>query len=153
MDIIYKFGSVFEELQKRTRYITVLAHCCNAQGVMGSGIALSIKQQFPDAFAAYKASGHELGTISYTNEIANLVGQFNYGYDGQRYMNYGALSNCFILLNEHLLERQEKLDTDEKPTIILPYLMACDRAGGDWATVIELFEWHCKDCKGVVCRL
>jgi O-acetyl-ADP-ribose deacetylase (regulator of RNase III) len=46
----------------------VILHGCNCQCVMGKGIALTIKQQFPQAYAADRAtmpgSRDKLGTIS-----------------------------------------------------------------------------------------
>jgi O-acetyl-ADP-ribose deacetylase (regulator of RNase III) len=46
----------------------VIVHGCNCQGQMGKGIALSIKRQFPEAYAAdlstLKADASKLGTIS-----------------------------------------------------------------------------------------
>ena len=32
----------------------IIVHGCNAQGVMGSGIALEIKNRFPNVFDAYR---------------------------------------------------------------------------------------------------
>lgn len=46
----------------------VIAHGCNCQCAMGKGIALSIKQQFPEAYDADlrtpKGDRAKLGTIS-----------------------------------------------------------------------------------------
>lgn len=47
----------------------VIVHGCNCQCVMGKGIALSIKEQFPEAHAADcatpKGDPAKLGTISF----------------------------------------------------------------------------------------
>lgn len=37
-----------------TAKLHVIIHGCNAQGVMGSGVALTIKEDFPSAFSAYR---------------------------------------------------------------------------------------------------
>ena len=49
-------------------YFDVIIHGCNCQCQMGKGIALSIKRQFPEAYAAdcqtAKGDASKLGTIS-----------------------------------------------------------------------------------------
>ena len=46
---------VIDDLLEFPRGINVLVHCCNNSnpGVMGSGIALSIRQRYPAAHKAY----------------------------------------------------------------------------------------------------
>lgn len=82
----------------------VIIHGCNMQGVMGSGVALAIKNKYPLCYDLYKEhvskSYSELGnTIFYTvNEkltIVNALTQENYGKDGRRYVNYAAIFKVF----------------------------------------------------------
>jgi hypothetical protein len=78
-----------------------MIHVCNAQGKMGSGIAKQVKERFPAAYKSYDYH-HELGSCSYDYvdfNCFNLVAQEFYGYDGKRYLNYGALASaltCFM---------------------------------------------------------
>lgn len=120
-----------------------VAHCCNCRGVMGSGIALTVKEKYKGAYNAYKDyevvhGVLRLGTISSefvgTNKlIINLHAQSSYGYDGMRYVNYEALYNS-------LVEARSKMIASGHKTLGVPYKMACDRAGGDWRIVEAMLE-------------
>lgn len=114
-----------------------VAHCCNCQGVMGSGIALTVRNKYNCAYKAYKdhesRNGLKLGTISSefvgTDKlIINLHAQGNYGYDGFRYVNYEALYDSLFKACREMIAAGHKI-------IGVPYKMACDRAGGDWRIV------------------
>jgi O-acetyl-ADP-ribose deacetylase (regulator of RNase III) len=126
-----------------------IAHCCNCKGVMGSGIALEIKNRIPSAYSAYKE--HEslhrlkLGTVSsivpayqpdfvYSAEhqVYNMHAQADYGY-GKRQVNYEALYHCLGQVKSIMDDRQQKI-------LGVPYNMACDRAGGDWRIVNAMLE-------------
>ncbi|ESQ88967.1 hypothetical protein ABAC460_14395 [Asticcacaulis sp. AC460] len=48
MKIIYKTGDLLEAPER------VICHGCNAQGVMGSGIAVPIRNRYPMVFKAYR---------------------------------------------------------------------------------------------------
>lgn len=83
---------------------SVIVHGCNAQGVMGSGVALQIKEQFPQAFAMYMAHYNTLGSLRLgeitTVEvderlIVNAITQEFYGRGRQRYVDYEAVACCF----------------------------------------------------------
>jgi O-acetyl-ADP-ribose deacetylase (regulator of RNase III) len=141
MSIQYKKGNAVTALISGE--VDVLLHVCNNKGVMGSGIALEIKNRIPDAFVAYKEIPTELGTCTFgwtteTNRrsgmVVNMVSQDGYG-KGIRHLNYGALAECLhkvSVLNKTL-------------RIGLPYKMGADRAGGDWDIVLELIDFCLKD--------
>lgn len=120
--------------------ISYAVHCCNDMAVMGSGIAKQIKQRFPLAYTRYIASFKRendrdtmLGEVSCGDGIINLIGQQNFGYDGKRYLNYGAIVKGF----------QEIIEEWGYEDVIFgfPYLFGCDRAGGDWDIMMELIEF------------
>lgn len=127
----------------------VLLHICNTQGVMGSGIALEIKNRIPSAYAAYKdcesVVGLYLGGISCSGKVANLHAQRNYGR-GTRHLNYGALVSCF----RSFIERYDYHYGEE---VVIPHLMGCDRAGGDWEIVMELIEFILCDFNVTICAI
>ena len=50
MDILYKQG----DLTQAEEYI--IAHGCNAQGKMGSGVAKAIRREFPQAYSYYRSA-------------------------------------------------------------------------------------------------
>jgi O-acetyl-ADP-ribose deacetylase (regulator of RNase III) len=124
--------------------VDVLIHVCNNKGVMGSGIALEIKNRIPDAFVAYKQIPCDLGTCTFGwnfentettyGFVCNMVAQDGYG-QGVRHINYGALAQC--------LSKVKALDNSLR--IGLPYKMGADRAGGDWNIVLEMVEFILKD--------
>ena len=136
--ITYKKGCLLDALDNKE--INYAIHCCNAQMVMGSGIALQVKTMFPKAYEAYLRSfmyddGREtmLGDISSGSNIINLIGQENYGYDGERYINYGAIVRGF---NEIIEEYGY-----DGVVFGIPYNFGCDRGGGDWNIMMELIEF------------
>jgi hypothetical protein len=130
-----------------------VAHCCNCKGVMGSGIALEIKNRIPSAYAAYKqyetAYGLKLGSVSSADaeyhllgqpdcvygeghQVYNLHAQAEYGY-GKRQVDYEALYVALETVKAVMNKRQQNI-------LGVPYKMACDRAGGDWRIVNSMLE-------------
>jgi len=69
----------------------IIAHGCNAKGVMGSGFAKQLKELFPEAYEYYKARHRflrlylgEIVSYYYANNnilIANCITQLGYGRD------------------------------------------------------------------------
>jgi len=91
----------------------VVMHGCNAQGVMGSGVAKSIRAKWPLAYERYHAfcKGYEgsrlLGKVVIVNVapeseppnslfIANAITQQNYGKDGKRYASPDAIADALV---------------------------------------------------------
>lgn len=122
----------------------IICHQANAQGIMGSGVALQVKQLYPKVYLSYKKDYDngllKLGYVNFCSNgknqlIANMIGQEKYGYDGSKYTNYDKLQECFdkvvfCAYNEF----------DKKPIIAFPYLMSCHRGGGDWNIVYDMIE-------------
>lgn len=88
----------------------VIVHGCNAQGVMGSGVALQIKQRFKDAFHAYlrheSINGLRLGEVSTCEVvkglwIVNAITQESFGRDGRRYVSYDAVADAFAAIRRN----------------------------------------------------
>lgn len=137
--------------------VDVMCHCCNAQGKMNSGIAKSIRETYPLAYKRYMhfynegklnlgdVIGVNIGWESDNSIIYNMVGQEFYGYDGKRYLNYGAIAKCLQSVSErtnHVIH-----------TIGFPYLMGCDRAGGDWDIVLGMIDFYFKNHKVKIYKL
>lgn len=146
--MIYRKGDAVEALL--TGEVDYLLHVCNCQGVMGSGIALQIKNKIPEAFRSYKH--HEsvngkviLGKISSGGNVVNLHAQEFYGIDGNRYLNYEALITALEQTNKCL----SKFPRETK--IAIPYLMGCDRAGGDWDIVSTMVDKVITSVDNVYC--
>jgi len=85
-----------------------IAHGCNAQGVMGSGVAKEIRRLYPDAYTAYRMAylrtGLELGSVVVATPIDgkiiyNCITQQYYGNDDKVYASYEAIAKCFAFMN------------------------------------------------------
>lgn len=90
--------------------LKVIAHGCNCQGVMGSGIAAQIRAKWPNVYEVYKLKhttmGLELGTILPVctldgRLVINCMTQDNFGRSGDRFVSYEAVESCMTLLNEN----------------------------------------------------
>ena len=87
----------------------LIVHGCNAQGVMGSGVAKAVRDRYPQAFsdyrAAFDAGGLSLGQVVWTVvnpnpasrlAIANGITQRFYGRDPSvRYVDEAAVQTVF----------------------------------------------------------
>lgn len=119
----------------------IIGHQVNCQGVMGSGVALSIKKEYPNAYKQYKnfvdvmaldvrredLLGHVQFVPTKDKYVANIFGQYNYGYDKKQYTNTDALFTAF----KHLRKFAELHNL----SVALPYMIGCYRGGGDWKIV------------------
>lgn len=122
----------------------VIIHGCNAQGVMGSGVALLIKQKYPKAYQVYKdfeaKHGLRLSSISQIRipnsqlYIANMITQELYGTDPKvQYASYGAIHLGF-----------EKLNAAHVPDIPFHFpKIGAGRGNGDWNVISSLIELAC----------
>lgn len=138
MSITFKKGNVVDALLDGE--VDYIAHCCNNKGVMGSGVALEIKNRIPEAYEAYINGPLELGYYSIGGNVVNLVAQDGYG-KGKRFVNYGALANTFQAVMSELWYNKGFDKVSSRVKIGIPYKMASDRAGGDWNIVLELIEY------------
>ena len=97
----------FEKSDLTNSTAQIICHQVNCQGKMGSGVALAIRNKFPNVYNEYifkhNNEGTKLGdlqiveinsncrnTKEHSQFVANIAGQFNYGYDGKRYTSYDA---------------------------------------------------------------
>lgn len=120
----------------------IIAHQVNCQGVMSSGVAKAIRNKYPFVFNKYKeyiqkntpegsfGTSQLIPIKNMQKYIANLFGQFNYGYDGDCYTNIEKLHSAMISLNEFA----EKHNC----SICFPYKIGCVRGGADWDIVYRM---------------
>ena len=127
--------------------LPVIAHQTNCLGVMGAGIAKSIKNKWNNVFIQYKSlctnvidKHNLLGKIQLcaTDDtpikyIVNLFGEYSFTESVAPYENrhtdYNALRNALTVLKEKLVF----LDFDK---VGIPYKLGCGLAGGDWDGVV-----------------
>lgn len=91
--------------------VGIIGHGVNCQGVMGSGVALTIRQKFPKAYEAYlelcaqtSDRTNLLGTTQLVEVgpglyVANMFTQFNYGRNGGPYANIQAVREACAQLD------------------------------------------------------
>ena len=112
----------------------IIVHGCNAQGVMGSGVAKQLRAKYPQIFEDYVAHLElckiedvpVLGFVSYTQVskelyIANAITQEFYGRDGKQYVDYSALL--------YALSRTARYATDAQLPVHLPYIIGAGLGG------------------------
>lgn len=120
----------------------IIVHGCNAQGVMGSGVAKAVKEMYPGAFTQYSndivANWFGLGDISvYTVEpneliVVSAITQEFYGREpNTRYVSYDAIDRCFARV--FVLAEYSGL------TVHIPYIGA-GLAQGDWNIISKIIE-------------
>ena len=125
-----------------------IVHGCNAQGVMGSGVALGVKNTWPEAFQAY-IEQHEkdrlhLGTaypvlVAPTLMVWNAITQNLYG-TGQRLTNYEAVATCFEQVNEAIrVFGNNDMTFRVSPEVHIP-LIGAARGGGNWSIISTIIE-------------
>lgn len=127
--LVYKKGDLLNANED------VIAHGCNAQGVMGSGVAKAIRDKWPSVYDAYKETyktkGLHLGDIIMCQAgdklVANCITQEHYGRDGKVYVDYDAISKCM----EHLLKHCDEQGIE---SIAIPKIGA-GLGGGDWLLI------------------
>lgn len=113
----------------------VIVHGCNCHCTMGAGIALTIKNRFPEAYAADRATKPgdraKLGTITYANiergsrrfTIVNGYTQFDFNSSGIR-ADYDAIRSVMKTVAAQFSGQR----------IGYPKIGA-GLAGGDWAVI------------------
>jgi len=126
----------------------IIAHQVNCQGVMGGGIAKTIRERWPEVFQGYaqfcKNGRGKLGeilTLPVRQEegalpiIVNMFGQDQYGRT-RCYTDYAAFGECCVKLHEWI----ESDPSHKGLRVGMPFNIGCGLAGGDWDTVYSILE-------------
>lgn len=121
----------------------VIAHGCNAQGVMKSGVAKAIREAYPTAYddyrSTYEAQGNKLHlgqvvtTRTLERTILNIISQDDYDRtrdknSGVVYVSYDAIKKAILRINEMGYVR-----------VAFPRIGA-GLANGNWQTISEIIE-------------
>jgi O-acetyl-ADP-ribose deacetylase (regulator of RNase III) len=117
----------------------VIAHGCNAQGVMRSGVAKAIREKYPQAYVdyynAYYAGDYylRLGDVIETRTpdrtILNIISQQFYGRDPSVvYVSYDAIGRAIKRINELGYQR-----------VAFP-MIGAGLANGNWNTISSIIE-------------
>lgn len=137
----------------------IIVHGCNCEGVMGSGIAKSIRDKWPEVYTIYKEyerriglflgsiqsipvdetvlldiNHYSFGTLNLPDKIivVNAMTQNTFGRDPAIvYVDYDAISACFAQIK--ILAKKTGLP------VHFP-LIGCGLANGDWEEVSSRIE-------------
>jgi O-acetyl-ADP-ribose deacetylase (regulator of RNase III) len=127
----------------------IIAHGCNAQGVMGSGVALAIKQAFPTAYRTYAQKimtekdrdpfvpGDIIFAYCNGKAIANCITQEFYGRANKQYVDYNAIRECMRRLNTYCHDGNFGGPAFE--AVAMPKIGAA-LGGGDWKIISEIIQ-------------
>jgi len=153
MKIIYKTGDLLECSE------TVIAHSCNAQGVMGSGIAAQIRATYPSVYDAYRKIYDERGLtlgetiwvkIDDNRYVVNLIGQDKYGRNPDIvYANYDAIRHAIREINAVCFETQNVGYSKSIESVAFP-LIGAGLANGSWKVISKIIEEESHDFQPVV---
>jgi O-acetyl-ADP-ribose deacetylase (regulator of RNase III) len=128
----------------------LILHGCNAQGVMGSGVARLIRDKWPKAYQdyaeCYNSYGLELGSVLTSRQsdgkiILNAITQNSYGRGGV-HVSYWAIANVIRQLNENL-------DVRKEGAVAMP-MIGAGLGGGDWSVISAIIENEAKNFQPVV---
>lgn len=137
----------------------ILVHQVNCQGVMGAGLALKLRQTYPELYNKYRKywdvraskkvdyenilGDAQLVKVSQPLEeyqaICNLFGQLNTG----RYVrqtNYEGFYNGLWQLKDKLQTQALEDVVDTKYSIAFPYKIGCGLAGGSWRIIYSMIR-------------
>jgi O-acetyl-ADP-ribose deacetylase (regulator of RNase III) len=122
----------------------VILHGCNAQRVMGSGVAKQLRAKYPGIYLSYldglanakECGASPLGDVYMLNVrpglyVANGVTQEYYGRDGRQYVSYKALDQAISTSVGYA----RSLDLP----LHIPYLIGAGLGGGSEKIILDLF--------------
>lgn len=124
-----------------TAPLDAIGHFCNCQLVMGGGLALRVKEKYPEAYNAdlktKRGDREKMGTFSYAvlpdnKHIINCYTQFDFKY-GTRQTSYDAVYSSLERVNTFLL-------SNGLITFGLPKNAGCRLGGGDFRIVRSIIE-------------
>lgn len=122
----------------------MMIHQVNCKGIMGAGLAKSIKTEYPEVFEDYKDAismynynetrllgSYTMTALEKDRYIVNLFGQDEYGTD-RRYTSYSAIIRGLFAI----FQRAKKYNY----SIAIPHKMGSYRGGGNW---IYIYNYIC----------
>lgn len=150
MKVLYKKGDVTEAEEK------MILHGCNAQGVMGAGVAKTIREKFPEVFNVYATicsryaedddEASLMGDVifvidpSKNRTIANGITQFGMG--AGRQIDYDAIYEVMCLVNSYC--ERKSIEAVAMPRI------GAGLGGGNWRIIETIIEETAKAYQPVV---
>lgn len=130
----------------------IIVHGCNAQGVMGKGIAKSIREKWPNVYEVYRqeyeTNGLHLGQVIFVGAsegfgppiLANAITQDHYANKSGEpgvFVDYDAIRQCMKSVAAYC-RHNAFMD------ITMPKIGA-GLGGGDWNVIEKIIEYELED--------
>lgn len=121
--------------------VNMICHQTNYEGIMGAGIALQIKNKFPEVYDTYREYCNLNGSLAFTKALLVKAkdGRYIANLFGQRYepSQFGDTKpHAFrTAYKSALTQLYELLQKPHKMTVAVPYRIACGIAGGYWSQI------------------
>lgn len=124
----------------------IIVQGCNAQGVMGSGLAKAIREKYPEVYEEYKIAFEDASSdrralvgsaqavqIKSKNNlyVVNGITQEFYGKDGRKYVSYSAIQAVFAQVA--IMAKSKQLEVHYP-------MIGAGLGGGDWAVISEIID-------------
>lgn len=124
----------------------IIVQGCNAQGVMGSGLAKAIREKYPEVYEGYKIAFEDalfdrralLGSAQAVQikskknlYVVNGITQEFYGKDGRKYVSYSAIQAVFAQVA--IMAKSKQLEVHYP-------MIGAGLGGGDWAVISEIID-------------
>lgn len=145
MKIEYRNGDLFQTDVK------TIVHGCNAQGVMGSGIAKIIREKYPSAYERYRnqylienklVMGSLMVVPCDDKIIVNAITQEFFGRDDIRYVSYDAIDDVMKKINNFY-------DLYGINEVAMPQIGA-GLGNGSWQVIEAIIENRLDEVKPIV---
>jgi O-acetyl-ADP-ribose deacetylase (regulator of RNase III) len=120
----------------------IIVHGVNCQGVMGSGVALAIRNKWPKVYTEYRDYCHDVEPTDLLGEcqvvtvakglwVANCFSQLNFGKDGKKYADIRQLRFSLGLAYEDAIRLRTEIHAPQ---------IGAGLGGLDWDEVLPIFE-------------
>ena len=145
MKIEYRNSDLFQTDVK------TIVHGCNAQGVMGSGIAKIIREKYPSAYERYRnqylienklVMGSLMVVPCDDKIIVNAITQEFFGRDDIRYVSHDAIDDVMKKINNFY-------DLYGINEVAMPQIGA-GLGNGSWQVIEAIFENRLDEVKPIV---
>ncbi len=154
MSIYYRIGDLLEQ-----KDINIILNINNLFHTFGAGIALAIKNKYPEAYKAdlktIYGDKSKLGTFSWVKTqddktICNLYAMKDLGAQ-KRQLDYEAFYTCL----EKIKELIDGSINKDKYVVGIPYKIGAALAGGDWEVIKSMINsvFGDSNIKVVICVL
>lgn len=124
-----------------------ICHQVNTSGIMGAGLALSIRNKWPRVYKEYKdfcdSKKEKLGRVLIINvvlgvSVINLFGQSDIWKNKERRTRYDAVADAFKLLRDGTLSQEAYNENCCFDKLFVPKYMGCGLGGGDWDIYLSI---------------